>query len=415
MKLIRTLLTGVAIASAAMPAFADGKKAEVLHWWTSAGEAAAIQKFADAFNQAGGEWVDTGVGGNDMAKSMLTNRLMGGNPPQVGQFNTSREFEELIDAGLLNNIDEEVEAGNWNELFPPIIDNLVKRDGHYYAVPVNIHGSNWLWYNIEVFEKAGIEPPRDWDSFFAAAEKLLEAGVVPVAVGGQAWQERLTFNAILLTIGGQDLYLRLFQDRDIEALNSDKMKEVVATYTRLRDLVRATDEGSPGRSWNDATSMVITGKAGMQIMGDWAKGEFIAAEKEIGKDYGCVPAVLPGSTYMISGDVFVFPKTGNDADREAQSLMANTMLDPDVQVAFNNVKGSVPIRPDVDTSKMDACGQQAIELTGNAKAHVGTTTMYISPDLAGALQDIYTEYWNSKGMSQEDVLALMASAFKSIN
>ncbi|MCV0428542.1 MAG: ABC transporter substrate-binding protein, partial [Roseibium sp.] len=270
MKLIRTLLTSVAIATVAMPAFAEGKKAEVLHWWTSAGEAAAIQKFAEAFNDAGGEWIDTGVGGNDMAKSMLTNRLMGGNPPQVGQFNTSREFEELIDAGLLNNIDAEVEAGRWNELFPPIIDNLVKRDGHYYAVPVNIHGSNWLWYNIEVFEKAGVAPPKDWDSFFAAAEKLLEAGVVPVAVGGQAWQERLTFNAVLLTIGGQELYLRLFQDRDVEALNSDKMKEVVATYTRLRDLVRATDEGSPGRSWNDATSMVITGKAGMQIMGDWA-------------------------------------------------------------------------------------------------------------------------------------------------
>ncbi|ASP36829.1 ABC transporter substrate-binding protein [Labrenzia sp. VG12] len=415
MKLIKTLLAGVAVAAVAMPALADTKKAEVLHWWTSSGEAAAIKQFAEAYNAAGGEWIDSGVGGTDMAKSMLTNRLMGGNPPQVGQFNTSREFEELIDAGVLNNIDAEAEAGNWGELFPPIIDNLVKRNGHYYALPVNIHGSNWLWYNIDLLEQAGVEPPSDWDSFFAAAEKLQEAGIVPLALGGQAWQERLTFNAVLLTIGGQDLYLRLFQDRDLSALESDEMKQVVSTYTRLRDLVRATDSGSPGRSWNDATNMVISGKAAMQIMGDWAKGEFIAAEKEIGKDYGCVPAVLPGSTYMISGDVFVFPKTGSDADREAQSLMATTMLDPKVQVAFNNVKGSVPVRPDVDASQMDACGQQAIKLTSDAKVHVGSTSMYISPDLAGALQDIYTEYWNSEGMSEEDVLSLMNSAFKSID
>lgn len=410
------MLAGVAMASTiAGSAFAETKKAEVLHWWTSAGEAAAIQKFAEAFNNAGGEWVDTGVGGGDMAKSMLTNRMMGGNPPQVGQFNTSREFEELIDAGLLNDIDAEAAAGNWGELFPPIIDNLVKRDGHYYAVPVNIHGSNWLWYNVKLLEEAGVEPPTDWESFFAAAEKLKEAGVVPVALGGQAWQERLTFNAILLTVGGQDLYLRLFQERDIEALNSVEMKQVIETYTRLRDLVRETDAGSPGRSWNDATNMVITGKAGMQIMGDWAKGEFIAAQKVIGEDYGCVPAVLPGSTYMISGDVFVFPKTGDDKDREAQSLMATTMLDPDVQVTFNNVKGSVPVRPDVDVSRLDACGQQAIKLTSDATAHVGSTSMYISPDLAGALQDIYTEYWNSQGMGQEDLLSLMTSAFRSID
>lgn len=415
MKPIKTLLAGVAMAALALPALAETKKAEVLHWWTSAGEAAAIKQFAEAFNAAGGEWIDSGVGGTDMAKSMLTNRLMGGNPPQVGQFNTSREFEELIDAGVLNDIDAEAAAGRWGELFPPIIDNLVKRNGHYYALPVNIHGSNWLWYNIDLLNQAGVEPPKDWDSFFAAAEKLQEAGIVPLAVGGQAWQERLTFNAVLLTIGGQDLYLRLFQDRDVEALHSEEMKRVVSTYTRLRDLVRATDEGSPGRSWNDATNMVITGKAAMQIMGDWAKGEFIAANKEISKDYGCVPAVLPGSTYMISGDVFVFPKTGSDADREAQSLMATTMLDPKVQVAFNNVKGSVPVRPDVDTSKMDACGQQAIQLTSDAELHVGSTSMYISPDLAGALQDIYTEYWNSKGMGEDDVLALMESAFNSID
>ena len=44
----------------------------------------------------------------------------------------------------------------------------------------------------------------------------------------------------------------------------------------------------PGRNWNDATAMVITGKAGVQMMGDWAKGEFLAANQTAGKEFGCV-------------------------------------------------------------------------------------------------------------------------------
>ncbi|AFO91641.1 carbohydrate ABC transporter substrate-binding protein [Phaeobacter inhibens] len=405
------LLAGVATLAMTSAATADGIRAEVIHWWVSAGEAAAIKVFADAYTANGGEWIDNGIGGGG-AKTTFVNRLMGGDAPQVGQFNTSREFEEIVDAGLLHSLDAEAEAGNWSALFPGIIDNVVKRDGSYYAVPVNIHGSNWLWHNNQVMADAGLDVPTDWDSFFEAAETLKEAGIIPLAVGGEAWQERLTFNSVLLSVGGQDLYLRLFEEKDTTALTSDEMKEVFDVYSRLRTLVRETDPGSPGRSWNDATNMVITGQAAMQIMGDWAKGEFLSAGMTPGVEYGCTPAVIAGSPYMISGDVFVFPKTGNEEDREAQSLMATTMLDAEVQVAFNNIKGSIPVRPDVDTSQLDVCGQQAIALTSNPDTHVGVTQMYISSDLAGALQDVYTQFWNSETMTTEEAITLLSQAYE---
>ncbi|WP_085899082.1 ABC transporter substrate-binding protein [Kiloniella majae] len=419
MKFKRYLSGSVAALCLAATCFgtaasAEGKKAEVIHWWTSASEAAAIKVFADRFKDAGGEWVDNGIAG-DAAKRTFTNRLLGGNPPQVGQFNVTREFEEIVDAGLLNNLNAEAEAGNWAEVLPGIINNVIKRDGNYYAVPVNIHGSNWLWYNKAAFEKAGAKPPTDWDSFFAAVDKLKADGIVPIAVGGESWQERLTFNAVLLSVAGRDFYLKLFNNRDAELIKSEKMGEVIDVYTRLRDLVRETDKGSPGRSWNETTSMVITGKAAMQIMGDWAKGEFISAGQKAGVDYGCIPAVIPQSPYMISGDVFVFPKTGDDADREAQSLMVNVMLDKETQIAFNNVKGSIPVRSDVDPSKLDPCGAQAIKLTSSDATHVGSTGMYITPDLAGAIQDIYTEYWNASDMTKEDMVARLVETFETVN
>ncbi|MBL9052037.1 MAG: carbohydrate ABC transporter substrate-binding protein [Tabrizicola sp.] len=412
MGVARLLKTTALALLLAQPALAEGKKAEVLHWWTSAGEAAAIKVFADAYNAAGGEWVDNGVGGDDTAKNLLASRIAGGNPPQVGQFNTSREYEEFVAAGLLEPLDAVSGPGNWDGLVPSIFQGLVKRDGHYYAVPVNIHGSNWLWYNMAAFETAGATPPTDWDSFFAAAEKLKAAGIIPLAQGGEAWQERITFYSVMLSVGGRDFYLKFIQDKDEATVRSDKMKEVIAVYTKLRDLVRETDAASPGRSWNEATQMVVTGKAGMQIMGDWAKGEFTAANMEAGKDYGCVPAVTAGGPYQVSGDVFVFPKTGNAADLEAQMLMAQTMIDAKVQVDFNLKKGSVPVRPDVDVAAFDTCSQQALQITANNDLIVGSTDMYATADLTGALQDVYTTYWNSTEMTADELVEKIVEAMK---
>ena len=71
-------------------------------------------------------------------------------------------------------------------------------------------------------------------------------------------------------------------------MKSAEFKSVAETYGKLRGYV---DPGAPGRNWNDATSLVIQGKAGMQVMGDWAKGEFIAAGQTAGKEYGCTDPV----------------------------------------------------------------------------------------------------------------------------
>lgn len=408
----RLLMASAAALALTQPAKADGLKAEVLHWWTSAGEAAAIKVFADAYNAAGGEWVDNGVGGDDTAKNLLASRIAGGNPPQVGQFNTSREYEEFVAGGLLEPLDEVSGPGNWDALIPSLFQGLVKIDGHYFAVPVNIHGSNWLWYNTAAFEKVGAAPITDWDSFFAAADKLKAAGIIPLAQGGEAWQERITFYSVMLSVGGRDFYLKFIQDHDEATVRSDKMKEVIAVYTKLRDMVRETDAASPGRTWNEATQMVVTGKAGMQIMGDWAKGEFTAAGMVAGKDYGCVPAVTVGGPYQVSGDVFVFPKTSNPDDLKAQMLMATTMIDPKVQVDFNLKKGSVPIRPDVDVSAFDTCSQQALKITANNDLIVGSTDMYATADLTGALQDVYTAYWNSDTMTADELVEKIVEAMK---
>jgi glucose/mannose transport system substrate-binding protein len=398
----------IALAFGAAAAHAQAK-AEVIHWWTSGGESAALKELANAYKAAGGVWVDSAIAGGEAARAAAVNRIVGGTPSTAAQFNTSKQFHDIIDAGLLNNVDDVAIKNGWDKMLPAPILNAVKIKGHYYAVPVNIHMPAWFWYSKPAFTKAGIAAePKTPDEFFAALDKLKAAGVVPLAQGGQPWQEKLLFDGWLAHAGGTELYLKFYRDRDAATVQGPAFKAVLTSFKRLKAYV---DAGSPGRNWNDATSMVISGKAGVQLMGDWAKGEFQNANQSAGKEYGCFPGFGPKSPYIIAGDVFVFPKTTDPAQIKAQHLLADTFTAPATQVAFNNKKGSIPIRTDVDAKSMDLCAQIGLQVMKDPTRHLPNSEMLVAPDVAGALQDIITKFWNTN-QSVDDAAKAMASAIK---
>ncbi|BCF90637.1 ABC transporter substrate-binding protein [Paraburkholderia largidicola] len=405
------LKSGIALALAITGVIAQAEplKANVIHWWTSGGESAAIRQFADAYNQAGGQWVDNAVAGADQARATAINRIVGGDPPTAAQFNTSKQFHDLIDQGLLNNVDAVATKENWAAIFPQSILESIKVNGHYYAAPVDIHMPAWFFYSKPVFAKAGIAgDPKSFDEFVGDLDKLKKAGVIPLALGGQPWQEKITFDAVFADVGGPDLYLKVYRDRDQNAVKSDAFKKVLASFKKLHDYV---DAGSPGRNWNDATALVISGKAGVQIMGDWAKGEFSAAKQAPGKDFGCFPGFGPRSPYLVAGDVFVFPKTDNATAIKAQNLLATVMTSPQAQVAFSAKKGSIPIRPDVDVNQLDICAKEGIAIMKDKSRQLPNPEMLLSPDMQGALTDVITNFWN-KNQSVDDAQKAFASALK---
>jgi glucose/mannose transport system substrate-binding protein len=382
-------------------------KAEVIHWWTSGGESAAVKQVAQAYRAAGGVWVDTAIAGGDQSRAVTINRIVGGNPPTAAQFNTSKQFFDVIEQGMLNNVDEVARAQHWDTLLPEPIVKVIKVDGHYYAVPLNIHMQAWIWYSKAAFQKAGIaKEPATVDEFFAALDKLKAAGIVPLAHGGQAWQETILFTAMLSNLGGKDLYLKVLRDRDQRAIASPAFRNVLLAYKRLQGY---TDPRAPGRNWNDATAMVISNRAGMQIMGDWAKGEFMAAKQAPGQQFGCIAGLAPNSPYLIQGDVFVFPKTGNANAVQAQKLLASVVVAPDTQLAFSRLKGSIPVRSDVDAAQADLCAQKGMAIMKDRARHLGVSEVYLTPDQNGALQDVLTAYWNT-GMTVDKAQKNIAAA-----
>ncbi len=391
---VRQLAVAAMLACAAASAHAADPKPEVIHWWTSSSEAAAVRTIADAYRKQGGVWNDTAIAGADQARAVAINRIVGGNPPMAAQFNTTKQFTDLIEQGMLNNVDDVAQKEGWDKFLPEPLLNVIRVKGHYYAVPVNIHMQSWIWYSKAAFKKAGIaKEPASMDELFAAMDKMKAAGIVPLAHGGQAWQENILFLAMLAHVGGTDLYLKVLRDRDPNAINSEAFKKVLTTFKRLQSYV---DAGSPGRNWNDATAMVISGKAGVQIMGDWAKGEFSAAKMTAGKEYGCIAGFNNKSPYLIQGDAFVFPKTTNAQQIKYQKLLASTIVAPATQVAFNKLKGSIPIRGDVDASSMDECARIGLAIMKDRSRHVGIGEVYLTPDQNGGMQDVLTAFWNTK-------------------
>ena len=392
-KPLRRLAALLVLAAASGSALAQTPlRAEVIHWWTAGGESAAVKTLAEAYRAAGGQWVDTAVALGEQARSVAINRIVGGNAPTAAQFNTSKQFLDLVEQGMLANLDEVARRENWDKVLPEVVLNVIRVQGHYYAAPVNIHMPTWLWYSKAAFKKAGIAAePRSMDELFAALDKLKAAGLVPLAHGGQSWQDNIVFTAVLVNQGGRELYLKVLRDRDPKAILGEDFKKVLLAFKRLQGY---TDKGSPGRNWNDATAMLIAGKAGVQFMGDWAKGEFAMARQEPGRDYGCSAGFGPAAPYIIQGDVFVFPKSAKPEVAKAQQLLASVITQPATQVAFAARKGSVPIRTDVDASKLDLCAQQGLAIMKDKSRHLANGEVYLTPDQNGALADVLTAYWN---------------------
>ena len=404
-------VAAIALALAGLTsAHAQANRAEVMHWWTSGGESAAVKELANAYTAAGGTWVDAAVAGGEQARAATINRMVGGKPPTAAQFNTSKQFLDLIDSGMLNDVDAVAAKNNWDKILPAPILSSIKIKGHFYAVPVDIHMPAWFWYSKAAFAKAGIAAePKTPDELFADLDKLKAAGLVPLAFGGQPWQEKITFYAWLAHVGGPEMYMKLYRDKDAAMVQGPQFKALLTSFKRLHDYV---DAGSPNRNWNDATAMVISGKAGIQIMGDWAKGEFGAAHQTAGKEFGCFPGFGPKSPYLVAGDVFVFPKTADAAQVKSQQLLASVFTTPATQVAFSNKKGSIPIRTDVDLKSLDPCAQIGVTIMKDASRQLPTPEMLITPDLEGALQDVITKFWNTNE-SVDDAAKAVAAALKS--
>lgn len=395
---IRALTAALAATIVLPVAVAKATDLEVTHWWTSGGEAAAVGEFAKAFNATGNKWVDGAIaGGGSTARPIMISRITGGDPMGATQFNHGRQAQELVEAGLMRDLTAVAEKGNWKEVIKPasLLDSCTI-DGKIYCVPINIHSWQWLWLNNETFEKAGVPVPKDWNEFVAAGPKLKEAGIHPLALGGQAWQANGLFDTLLLSLGGKELHEAVYVNKDAEVAAGPEVAKIFAAAAQARELSIGTNV----QDWNQATNMVLTGRAAGQVMGDWAQGEFQIAGKVAGKDYTCLPGLGVSDYITTGGDAFYFPVLKSEEGAKAQDALAEVLLAPETQVAFNLKKGSLPVRGDVDLATANDCMKKGLEIVAKGNA-LTSTDQLLSPDSQSQKQDLMTEFFSSTSMTPE--------------
>ena len=288
---------------------------------------------------------------------------------------------------------------------PPALQAIDKYDGHWVAAPVNMHSTNWVWVNKALFDKVGGTEPTTFDELRGAgARSSRTAGVIPVAHGGQAWQDATIFDGAVISAGGPEFYKKAFIELDEEALSSDTMDKA---FDQLRAIRGMVDPNFPGRDWNLATAMVINGKAGMQIMGDWAKGEWLNAGKVPGKDF----ALLPLSRHAGCGDLqhrrvrHVEGERRTRAGRAVQArrgdhgpglpgeLQPQEGLDPGAHRRARTPTSTPAARRPSPTPK---------EATANGALMGSMAHGHAAPEaVKGAVYDVVTEFFNSD-MSSAD-------------
>ena len=408
-KFTRVIMATAMLLPCATNVLAEGK-VEGIHHWVSESEVGALKVLTESLATKGYTWEDSAVGGLSGANATqaLRTRLAAGNPPATMQL-LGYEGIEWAKEGALRSLNDLYSKNGWEKAIAPAVLSFVKTGDDYFSVPINMHRQNWVWANKKVFDANGIAEPKNWDELIAAGKKLKAAGVTPMALSDESWQILEVFEAILTDQNGTDFYKKAVIDLDQAALSGSEMVKAFDTLREVRGMI---DDGFTGRDWAVATGMVASGQAAMQIMGDWAKGEFLAKGMKPGVDFLCFPTPAEKPNFKFVIDAFGTFKIDDANVNAGQDAWAETVMDPDNQKKFNLIKGSIPARTDVSVDDFDDCAKRSFadrEAAVAAGTMVGGLTegFAAQPQFAGVFSDVVGKFFVTDMSSQDAVKQLV--------
>ena len=348
----------------------------VYHWWTAGGEKDAIESVVDGFKEVYGKIkaksnaIPGGAGGAMVMKVKVLQQA--GKSPETFQAHPGQEIEPYLQSGMLLNLNQVWDYANLSERALPGLEQLcTASDGNKYIVPIGIHKSNVIFYNIHVFEELGIEIPDHeditWDEFWSLCDQLaakMPEGSYPIDLGDRkGWPASQVFEDIMMGTDPQ-----IYEDFINGNYNVEDVTKVLATYAKLMDYV-APDHSS--RDWYEASGQVVAGTYAMQIMGAWMQPLMTSMGQVYGEDYGIF--TFPGTEGWFGMCIDGFVVSNDSADVNAGVRWAYNVSTPEVQTSFSALKES--ISPYSDTPDDTYC-----ELTLKFKNQLtdGNTKVYPS-------------------------------------
>jgi glucose/mannose transport system substrate-binding protein len=385
----------------------------VYHGWSTPAEVAALNSLRDALAEKDISWKDLAIPHNSGVNVSLVNMVTGGNPPNAFVESNPGVYRDLAGIGLSLDLTELYTTTGIADNLAPVVRELSTVDGKFVKVPVALHLDGMVYFSKEVAEKSGVNP-ENWtsiDEMLADFEKVRAAGFAPAAVGSQAFQVGYLTHAMAAAIAGPDIYNRIYgPEPDPTAFDTPEFRKVIEV---VRAFSKEAGPEAQNRPWNETTNTVITGKALMHIMGDWMKGEWKAAGKEPGVDFGCIP--IPGAKAIpVTSDAFGLLGGQSEEATQAELTFAATALDPTVSGTFAKFKGATPARLDAPADVLDACNEVVIKLLQVPDGTVQNPFNIIDSDWNQALWNTMFSFWSDPNQTAEDVIETLVDEHDAI-
>jgi len=394
-KIAALFLAGIVTTSAAR-----ANTIELLHFWTSTSEKAALDVFVKEMIDDGNRMYCTSRQSEGELKSYAIARITDGFSPAAVQWHGGPDIEQLTTLGITRPLERVVGSLDEHRLLP-VVQSLLQVEGGTGALPVGLHTENWAWINLDIYRQLSLSPPQDWADFLDQAVHIRDAGYRPLAIGGAAWERTLLFLTVLLDVGDVALYRSMIDSTLTAAEHEPQLQTAFDLLIRLRDEAASADHAYTTH-WSDSTADVIAGKAAMHVMGDWAKGEFIDANQTPGKDFACMPA--PGNQNVMSLvlDVFVLPESESASVDAAQKTLIDTVLAPANQERFAQLKGSLPVVDSVPSDRFDQCSRLGMSILAQPDRSVPSLALALSRDRISRIEAAVQMVWEDPTITSSE-------------
>ena len=337
-----------------------GNTLEILHAWTGGDGARAAEALVAAFEEeypdVDHEFNPIGGGGNQNLDAVVANRLQNGDPPSSFANWPGPNLQRY--EGVLGEVDGVWESEGFEDVMVDEAVDLHQYNGAYRAVPLGSHRLNCLFYNTSVVEEAGVDPDSltSVSALIDALETVQsETDAIPMTHGASGtWTTTQLFASTMLGQEGYDAYMSFLDGSPDEAA-------VRATFESLAEILgNYINEDASSIGLTESNQNIIEGNAAFIHQGNWAAGAYRNAEDfAYDEDWGF--KTYPGSEgmYMLHFDSFLYPSSNPSPDATEQ-FMAFVGSEA-AQVAFNQYKGSIPTRTDVDMSQFGPYLQETQE------------------------------------------------------
>lgn len=242
----------------------------LLHHYFSGTLSAGIEDAVQAYNEAHTEVELKSVPiDHEAYKVSVVRALEEGRAADFNSYWAGARTASIVK--YLEPLDDVFEESGLTELYTSsVLEFACSYDGHYYLVPITQHYVVF-YYNIETFERYGLEEPTDWTSFISMCETLKANGVTPIGLGAKdRWPAQFWFDYLLLRTQPHAVRDQLM-DGDIPYTTP----AIIETVERWKELLEAAyfNPDATTQSWDSDIAMkLIDGEIGVTLMGSWFSG-----------------------------------------------------------------------------------------------------------------------------------------------